>query len=959
MWHYNLPELDDFEQKTSSNGLPPLGPRFFVPPLVDKPQNPIMDSLKLTASNKSLPPRPRLPLELLLIASDIERIPERVPKLANTLWTDAAARKVGFTNQTLSWDRLSPLHSSKASTTAFLSEQDTLVFAAARYHVQPRLQDPGSERVYVTQEELLFSLKMTVLGTSSTLHAWDSRTERFIQARTGDGKSGLLLVDGKDEVISTSIISRFTTIGALLRRLETFLGALRTKSAHEGPTVHAFAHSLSTLLTYLRDTLTRCPPSNESLAFEKPALSAIWMHYEIYEEILVALSSLYERGMDTLPQAYPKFDSSPIPLLSRVYSHLNNHLERRSPRIISAIFAFILTSASREYLQQVARSVGLGGQHQPKTTHVVGERHNQYDMDDEEDGEEEEDIFDALEKIEDNFPSFFPPELLDVLPAAQKSLILLRNAQPDHPLLRTSATTTAAIKWFWSTSDIEAVWSNADVALRDTETAPSLAASPPLSEITYKPELELFRIFDLEPGTYVGQPVLNVKDTSSLPVQAFINAFPETLPPITPTLSHLTSLVFYPLVQHASALSSTLLSLFLSSSGILNFRSHLILLRSYLLLTAPPFKSRLSSALFSDAEDYEIDTNPHEMSLRSLRRRSNKKVKESTQPWAIGISPSLLERETWPPVGGDLSFFLRTVIVDSFEKPDNGLDDGESEKDIVIEEAGWRLGFAIRDLPSGPGRDKWLNPLSIEALDFLYMDYKPPNTLEILISPDVLSKYQRMFAFTLRLLRVENALKSVFRVTRQIVKPLFPTLAASNKLLMHFRFIAQSFVTNLSEYVFDTAIGGNFDPFILRLRPNNSAENPTAPGFSDVFELASQHSALLDDILSACLLRSGQRGVGELLRQSLELVLEFCVIVAELHRGRLEEYQAAPMIEEIFQKFKKRMGTLMKVLKGLVEKGPSSDRWPVEVSSGRERRPTGGADALNQLLMRLDLTNWW
>ena len=39
------------------------------------------------------------------------------------------------------------------------------------------------------------------------------------------------------------------------------------------------------------------------------------------------------------------------------------------------------------------------------------------------------------------------------------------------------------------------------------------------------------------------------------------------------------------------------------------------------------------------------------------------------------------------------------------------------------------------------------------ALDFLYMEYQPPRPLRILIGPDVLSKYQRIFAFNLRLLR--------------------------------------------------------------------------------------------------------------------------------------------------------------------------------------------------------------
>jgi len=35
------------------------------------------------------------------------------------------------------------------------------------------------------------------------------------------------------------------------------------------------------------------------------------------------------------------------------------------------------------------------------------------------------------------------------------------------------------------------------------------------------------------------------------------------------------------------------------------------------------------------------------------------------------------------------------------------------------------------------------------------MDYKPPPPLDVIITPDVLSKYQRTFSFILRLLRGE------------------------------------------------------------------------------------------------------------------------------------------------------------------------------------------------------------
>jgi hypothetical protein len=157
---------------------------------------------------------------------------------------------------------------------------------------------------------------------------------------------------------------------------------------------------------------------------------------------------------------------------------------------------------------------------------------------------------------------------------------------------------------------------------------------------------------------------------------------------------------------------------------------------------------------------------------------------------------------------------------------------------------------------------------------------------------------------------VECALKSLFRMSshRAIATYLFPTLTQSRKLLLHFRFLAQSFVASLSGYIFDTAIGGNFDPFLARL----SAENEKAHGFSDVFEVAERHSALLDDILSACLLRSGQRGIGDVLRHCLELVLEFTIVVGELHRERVQEYQAASMIEDIFKRFCKKMIILVR-----------------------------------------------
>ncbi|EFI28230.1 hypothetical protein CC1G_14255 [Coprinopsis cinerea okayama7 len=946
-------EIEDFDElKLGDSGtLFPIRPSFFVPPLEEKPQDPIVRALKLSEINRNLPPR---------AFNNVRPLPELVapqeptePPSVEEFWRSLVEGEHHNSNRTVSWDRLRETFPQSRTSTAFLSEQEPLVLSAARQHINPKFDDKNVKFVYVTEEEFRQAIRMVVIGTSSTLFKWDHHTDRFVQVGLEPGQVGHVAIDGTDEVISKSLLSRFLSIGTHLRRLEEFIKTLNQSMVKAGPTVHAFAHSLSSTLMYLRTVLVRLA-SDEIVV--PPAAS--WMKYAVYEEILDALAELYGRPENIGPESYRAFEPSPITIISTIYQHLSSHYERQSPREVVAIFAYILDTTSKEYLHQVGISVGYGGQPIQQLSKVEDRPEDYYPGLDEED--EEEDIFEALEQIQHDFPEFFPKPLLDILPAAQKSLILLKKAQPDHELLSSEESAKKRIRWLWTEDQITAAWSELESS-RDSSASRHARQPSPDPERSYPPEFSEFHVYDLEPGIYVGTTALQAVDRTTSALSTFIANFPSQLPAITPTLPHLTFLVFRKLLDHSATLSSTLLSLFLSSSGNLNFRLHLELLRSYLLVTAPGFKTRLTEALFSDAGEYEIDNTAHSMSMRSIRRRPSRRfIKESKQPWAVGISSNLLEREIWPPVSGDLSFFLRTVIVDSLNLGKRWEDEeARKSRHIILEEAIWRIGFAIRDLPVGSGKDKWLNPLYIEALDFLYMDYKPPRPMDILISHDILHKYQRIFAFILRLLRVESALKSVFRIARGTRDPTFQNLPQYRKLFLHFRFIAQSFVASLSSYVFDTAIGGNFDPFLARLSPKPPSESGEASSdFTDVFELAEAHSNLLDDILSACLLRTGQKAVSELMRHSLEIVLEFCVVVGELHRKRMKEYEAAPVIEDLYGRFRGKMGMLTKVLKGLVDKGPSSSKLPIEVQMG-ENRPTGGAVALYHLLLRLDLGDWW
>ena len=161
MWQDQLLNIsDDFGQlyRPKANDLPQVLPRFFVPPLEDKPQNPILEVLELESITSNLSPRlfqPHLlPQELTTLSLNATQVVQQTESKVEEIWTNALVRNRGervsffffviqcvssfpewllLQNGLLSWDRLRPTHSTKASPTGFLSEQDDVVYASARY----------------------------------------------------------------------------------------------------------------------------------------------------------------------------------------------------------------------------------------------------------------------------------------------------------------------------------------------------------------------------------------------------------------------------------------------------------------------------------------------------------------------------------------------------------------------------------------------------------------------------------------------------------------------------------------------------------------------------------------------------------------------------------------------------------------------------------------------------------
>ncbi|KAH8083806.1 Spc98 family-domain-containing protein [Cristinia sonorae] len=916
-----LPSIEMLDLALDS--LPPLKSEALhqIPRLLDKPQNPILDTLRFWHNTKR---RDQKESNSVTGSTPNDEECVHAGKLVGIVETEIWSRAYSTPIQQsalMSWDAIRVARARPPHRSGFLTEQSGNDTTAGLYFMRPYLQDSSLHRKYVSAHELFESLRWTVAGSSSAIHIWDATSQKFTFRGILPDQQGTIVLIGNDEVVSESFIQRFLSIGTLIRRLDICVSSLRTNNL--SPVFHAFTHSISSILAYIMATLS----NSVLLQYQRlettstHALTAIWVSYGgLYAE-LDALATFcgFEAGLS--PEQYRSLPKTDIDLVSHIYGQLHWHVDKQSPQSISAQFAYIFSVTAQVYFQEISVWVGYPSELVPFRSPGCHRRPRiRSSTLHDDDNDEASGTFPALVE-ERTFPDFIPGDLSLALNRARKSLVLLRSAQPDHPILANSSL-LPPILWFWTSDDVEAAYHQQYDKVTGLSTKLKATHRPFPEGFSSEDEMQVFALFELEPGSSAVSTGID-KTSFQAAYNAFLDRFPSTLPSLTPTLHDLMSLVLKPLTKHIGTLSSALVDLFLCPTTHLYLPLHLQLLRSYLLLTSHSFKSTLQSALFSDYCGEEDHTGAYSSNTRRLYQISRQESKVDTSartPWTIGISPALTPDGTWPPAGASLSFFLRTVIIDSLNleyRFSDGLDPGhDANREVdgqqrIIQEAEWRLGFAIRDLPVGNDA-KWLRARCMEALDFLYMEYQPPEPLITLITPTILSKYHRIFAFNLRLMRVDNVIRALFRMSRRPNKPLFPTFAASHKLFLHFRFVSHAFVAALSSYVYDTAIRRNFDAFLALLTPpSEDATTRTVP-FTDVFALADYHSNMMDDMLSACLLRSGQKPVGDLLRGALDIILEFGLLMSDIHAGHLKEYQAVSDLETLFKQFYVKTTTLVR-----------------------------------------------
>lgn len=277
--------------------------------------------------------------------------------------------------------------------------------------------------------------------------------------------------------------------------------------------------------------------------------------------------------------------------------------------------------------------------------------------------------------------------------------------------------------------------------------------------------------------------------------------------------------------------------------------------------------------------------------------------------------------------------------------------------------------------------------LALEALDFLYLDYKAPRPLRLLIfTPSAFEKYTRLFTFQLRLSRVGAAMKQVYRHlrSRQTLIAAMPSLHHSNtspkiqqaqsqlqvemRMLHRFRFEAQQIFDGLQGYIVNVAMGQTWEAFMDRLRDvqrriedrimtgsssssfahsgdfqEDQDKDEDESGFDELGDLASlrdEHDRVLDQLLLQSLLKRKQAPILKIVHGILNCLLRFFQMVSQLPSSDPADLASLVSgegddngkdIEGTLQKYLDRQRVRVEKLQSLQDKFRGSCRMLVKV----------------------------
>jgi hypothetical protein len=555
-------------------------------------------------------------------------------------------------------------------------------------------------------------------------------------------------------------------------------------------------------------------------------------------------------------------------------------------------------------------------------------------------------------------PSFVPEDVAQEIFETGRNLRFLRTNHPEHRLARSDdlvAITPPKLEWQFDWNAITRVERKAneyEEALlrfleRGTEGSSKDSHTAKIASEESRPS---FQFYGLDESQITANLLASVKvlddpnhhkDTKEdglqkiLSDQLFSPSPTSTSPKsdFNPHWSLLPLLSFGPIVAAQAKIINAESTRLLFTSH--NLRSHLHLQRQYHLLGNGLFCSRLSHALF----DPDLDT---------AERQSGVALTGGV----MGLR--LSGRDNWPPASSELRLALMGVLAESYEAPSQYTQQrGASRKTGELPRT-MDISFAVRDL-SPEEIEKCVDPDGLEALDFLRLSYKPPSALLPIFTPVILLKYDKVFKFLLRVLRMLYVVNQLFR---DVV--LGSTGGDAVELRLRFRAEAHHFVTRLAAYLFDTGVAvpwARFETWLdvvegkLVGPDKGNGKRGTSYGGPD--RLRERHEQALDEILAGLLLRRRQRPVMELVEDVFGCILGFAMVLRKRVGGDEEE------LRKLYATFRKRVEVFITVCRGMSEKGDGGARagraQGSQGEAGRKQRH-GEENGIVMLLLLLDMS---
>jgi hypothetical protein len=821
----------------------------------------------------------------------------------------------------------------------YITEAGPTTFDTAVAAKEDFLRIGNTDHVVVEAKIYTSSVLALGLGRSSVFFIWDEEKLSFVPTLPK------LRISGYSEKSLDGLLTTFFDCGNITRNLQGFIEKTYSRSTSSGRI--ALADAVSTLLATIQSRLSMSASTYQSILQLQSLFQPAHSILTCFQRIVVNISAT-------------RSDES---MLSTIFEEIQL-LEHRTDSL-REILLEILSRVSQPWLEFTGEWLGLQREAGlPLTKDGKGKSfvkvENKEWIDDQGLELQEPDYFLDIDRV----PAFIQPDDARAMFEVGRSLRFLRAHHADHPLARADIVASAnppSLQWNFSWQDIVQVEAKAlqyekdltDALLRF---AAGSLATPPTEN---KPEGYIFAL------DFFGKPQEDMQAHVLASINTFDKPLNERVSPDRLSLglnSYLTSkdgdpgdhdsifappislapiLSFNPIIEaQARIVNGTCMRMFFNSHKL---REHLSVQRSFHLLGNGIFSSRLSHALF----DPELESAERH---RGVARSGG----------IMGLR--LGGRDNWPPASSELRLALMGVLTDSYTSTEPL---SESHAGTYLDKTSLPgdLSFAVRDM-SQEEIEECLDPDSVEALDFLRLSYKPPPPLEVVITPMILFKYDQVFKFLLRMIRMLYVVSALFRDATD--RSSF--WQGNDFVSQRFRIEAQHFVSSVCGYFFDTGIEATWRIFERKLdqiekRISVEDDKITLGQNEGLDKLRDYHERVLDRIMFTLLLRKRQQPILKLLEEIFAIILQFSKYSRQGMLNLEKKTGADDELREMYAKFYKKVRVFITVCRGLSEKKGYGDKRTLDTRTPGQGLFDGDdlaeENTMAHLLLTLEMSNYY